>query len=167
MTSTKTWGQAGDLRGLEHLNIALLQDFAVSSPAKRAQGFVHNDIGSIACLKLHLVVIAILSKAVVVVVLLSVVAGLHLSVMAARLHLELLGIIEAGVLQDEVTEVDLHLILMVREVVLCVPEIFLNTKLELDGIVIDKFLIKDITIWNDTMVTSVTSGSLRHRRWRM
>ena len=112
MTSTKTWGQAGDLRGLEHLNIALLQDFAISSPSKRAKTFVQSEIGSLACIKLHLVVLAILGKAVVVVVLLSVIAGLHLSIMAARLHLELLGVVEAGVLPDEVRVVDLQLLLV-------------------------------------------------------
>ena len=131
-------------------------------------------------MKHHLAVIAILGKAIVVAVLhLSVVvadllrvkAGLHLGVMAARLHLELLGVIEAGVPDEvEVADVDLHLILVVGEVVLSIPEVPISVRLELGGMVIALFFMKDITISNDTMVTSIPWRSLRHcrrQRWRL
>ena len=155
----KSW----DLHRLEHVNIALLQDFAVSSPAKRAKRYVHNKIGFITCLKHHLAVIAILCKAVVVAVL-HLVIGLAdlllLGVEVAVVHLELIGFI------PDDAEVDLHLILVVGEVVLSVPEVPISVGLKLGGMVIDKFFSKSITMTNDTMVTSIPWRSLKHCRWQ-
>ena len=82
-------------------------------------------------MKLHLVVIAILSKAVVVVVLHLgvVIADLLLGVIAG-LHLELLGVVP-----DDVRVVDLQLLLVdvAGVVVLAIPEVFLIAKLKLGG----------------------------------
>ena len=158
----KSW----DLQRLEYVNIALLQDFAVSSPAKRAKRYVHNKIGFITCLKHHLAVIAILSKAVVV-------ALLHFGIVVAELLLlgveggRHLVVVVAVVPDDvEVAEVNLHLSLMVGEVVLSVPEVPISVGLKLSGMIIDKFCIKGITMTNDTLVTSIPWRSLRHCRWQ-
>ena len=120
-------------------------------PGQEGDNIVQTKLGNKACLVLDLVVIAVLVAQVVAVLhlgvevadlllsvkaglLLSVKAGLHLGVIAARLHLDLLGgVVEARVFPDDVAEVDLHLVLMVGEVVLSVPEVVICTELKLGG----------------------------------
>ena len=112
-------------------------------PGQEGDNIVQTKLGNKAYVVLDLVVIAVLVAQVVAVLhlgvevadlLLSVKAGLHLGVIAARLPLDLLGgVVEARVFPDDVTEVDLHLVLMVGEVVLSVPEVVICTELKLGG----------------------------------
>ena len=127
------------------MNIALMQDFAISSPAKGAQRFVQSKIGSLACIKLDLE-LKVVHSIVVEVLHLSILAVDHLVVVAAVLHL---GIVVAGLY------LKLLGILGDDGRVVSIPNVVICAKLKLGGIVIEKFLGKDITIRNDSFFTSI------------